>query len=596
MALKIVEAQEIFDAVKANDLMKVKTLVEKDTNIIELKDIGGNTPLHQAVISSATQIVEYLISKKANINAVDNRGYTPLHYSCQYNFENIAKILVENGAGINIKENRGLTPIFLTARNGNLSLVKMMIERGADPNRKIEGVWITPIGWAAENGHANVVNYLLDQKVDIDTGSIQLKRFSVTKGLGRLFNTLKKKGADFDLRNGNGGGLLHLAAEGGDVEILASFLKNHDDLDTKDRYGWTPLHYAGYNERTEAVSFLLEKGSNTDIRDLSGKTAYNIAEQRHNAELIKLMKEAKSNKKPQQFPILKGKYLGQKEPGEIPEIFAPGIVSTNEIEHGNITFSPDGNEIFWTSSFRASKSSGHAGSFKIYTSRNEKGKGKWTIPEQVFFTKNEITTDDVPYYSPDGSKLIFMSRRATLPGGKDEAAENYWFISKIKDTWGNPALLDDFLNTIQIRWQISASNNGSLFFSSSMPDGFGALDIFIAKNVNGNYERPANLGSTINSKADETGPYIAPDESYIIFCKELRGDRNYKNGLYISFKNHQGSWTTPVYLGDKINMGGASSPYVSPDGKYLFFMSGRHGNYDIFWVSTKIIEELRPKE
>lgn len=468
-----------------------------------------------------------------------------------------------------------------------------MIDKGADPNIKIDGVWVTPIGWAAENGHSQVVNYLLDQNVDLDTGSIQLKRFSVTKGLGRLFNTLKEKGADFNLRNGNGGGLLHLAAEGGDVEIIASFLRNNDDLDAKDRYGWTPLHYAAYNERTEAVSFLLKKGSNSDIRDLSGKTAYNIAEQRHNAELIKLMKEAKSNTKSQQFPILKGKYLGQKEPGEAPELFASGIVSTNEIEHGNITISPDGNEIYWTSSFRASKSYGYAGSFKIYTSHYVND--RWTQPEQVFFTKNEITTDDVPYYSPDGSKLIFMSRRATLLGGKDESAENYWFISKTKDNWGGPALLDDFLNNIQIRWQISVSNNGSLFFSSSVPDGFGALDIFTSKNVNGKYERPENLGSTINSNADETGPYIAPDESYIIFCKELRGDRNYKNGLYISFKNHQGSWTTPVYLGDKINMGGASSPYVSPDGNFLFFNSGRNGNYDIFWVSTKIIEELRPK-
>ena len=46
----------------------------------------------------------------------------------------------------------------------------------------------------------------------------------------------------------------------------------------------------------------------------------------------------------------------------------------------------------------------------------------------------------------------------------------------------------------------------------------------------------------------------------------------------------------------EINFNGAGNPYVSPDGKYLFFNSGRNGNYDIWWVDAKIIEELRLEE
>ena len=44
------------------------------------------------------------------------------------------------------------------------------------------------------------------------------------------------------------------------------------------------------------------------------------------------------------FPALKGPYLGQKPPGNTPELFAPGIVSTRHYEN-SITLSPDGNEI-----------------------------------------------------------------------------------------------------------------------------------------------------------------------------------------------------------------------------------------------------------
>jgi hypothetical protein len=48
------------------------------------------------------------------------------------------------------------------------------------------------------------------------------------------------------------------------------------------------------------------------------------------------------------FPVLKGPYLGQKPPGLRPEIFAPGIVSTEHKEHSTLAFSPDGTEIYWS--------------------------------------------------------------------------------------------------------------------------------------------------------------------------------------------------------------------------------------------------------
>ena len=46
------------------------------------------------------------------------------------------------------------------------------------------------------------------------------------------------------------------------------------------------------------------------------------------------------------FPVHKGPYLGQKPPGMTPEVFAPGIISTEHKEHSTLAFSPDGTEIF----------------------------------------------------------------------------------------------------------------------------------------------------------------------------------------------------------------------------------------------------------
>jgi hypothetical protein len=51
----------------------------------------------------------------------------------------------------------------------------------------------------------------------------------------------------------------------------------------------------------------------------------------------------------QEFMVLTGDYLGQTPPGDIPVIFAPGIISSEDQEHGVPAFSPDGKEVFWLS-------------------------------------------------------------------------------------------------------------------------------------------------------------------------------------------------------------------------------------------------------
>lgn len=586
-------SQDVFNAVKANDLEKVKELISKDESMINLKDNNGNTLLHSATIIGSVPITEFLISVGADINSQDNRGYTPLHYACHYNIENIAILLIEKGAGVDIKDNRGLTPVFLAARTGNLRVVKLLIEKGSDANPFIPGVWVTPLSWAAENGYREVVDYLLDNGAQADEKNNMLIRFSVTRGLTKLFYALQEKGANFDLRNNNGGTIMHLAAEGGSVDIMKAFKEKGGGINSPDRYGWTPLHYASYNDRKDAVAFLIANGANANSPDYSGKTPYSISVSRRNEGIVKLLERDNPDDSLQVFPFLKDSYLGQKEPGISPEVFALGIVSTVEIEHGNITISPDGSEIFWTSSYKPPVEYEPSGSFKVWSSKRVGN--QWSAPELSFLTKNEITTDDVPFISPDGKKMIFMSRRATSSDGKDEMNENYWYSEKSNSGWSDQKLLDVTINDFQVRWQISISNNSTLFFGASRPDGKGGSDIYMTKLTYGKYLNPENLGDSINSEADEGAPFIAPDESYILFSKESRTDRSLKSGLYVAFRNSAGTWTKPAYLGDEINKGGASSPYVSPDGRYLFFNSGRNGNYDIYWVSTKIIGELRPK-
>ena len=102
------------------------------------------------------------------------------------------------------------------------------------------------------------------------------------------------------------------------------------------------------------------------------------------------------------LPVLKGPYLGQKPPGIIPEIFAPGIISSDEREFNSV-FSPDGKEFYFTKEVH--------GSFKMFYLKEEKD--GWTKPDLVLNSTNYHDFD--MGFSIDGDQLFFCSTRP-VPG------------------------------------------------------------------------------------------------------------------------------------------------------------------------------------
>jgi len=294
------------------------------------------------------------------------------------------------------------------------------------------------------------------------------------------------------------------------------------------------------------------------------------------------------------FPVFRGPYLGQISPGSIPQLFMPGLISTNYIDHC-IGFLREGRVCVF--------SIWEKGTYYMY----EKD-GRWTQPKKVPWQNEQGTTDFTA--APDGKTVYFQSKRLTSPDDK-ERETNIWKVEWTGDGWTEPVLLPSPANTEEFSEAYpSAAPDGSLyFFTGSRPDS-GIGDIYRSKLVDGKYLEAERLPSPINSDYYEVDPFVSPDGSYLLFGSDRPGGYGLMD-LYISFRREDGSWANPINTGPELN------PFciptrmsITPDGKYFFFPSSQEtdapkgedfvssniekwGDYDVYWVDTGFINDLR---
>jgi Tol biopolymer transport system component len=284
---------------------------------------------------------------------------------------------------------------------------------------------------------------------------------------------------------------------------------------------------------------------------------------------------------------IKEAYFGERPPGMTATTFANGIISTDSIEHSSPAFSPDGKLVLWTRIYSGKPA------FIVEMKRTGQG---WTKPAAPSFANSKFD-DFYPSFSVDGKKLFFSSRRP-LPQGYPQNQDMWiWEVERNDNGWGTPRPLD---STIMkgFEYAHSVSKKGTIFFSSRRP-GARDFDIFFARLNNDKFLQPEILNDSINTAGYEDGPFIAPDESYLIFESQRPESIDGSIDLYVCFKQKNGSWTAPKNMGPQINTKYSERfAKVSPDGKYLFFGSNRRQltdnlYFDIYWIDAHIIEQLK---
>lgn len=244
-------------------------------------------------------------------------------------------------------------------------------------------------------------------------------------------------------------------------------------------------------------------------------------------------------------------YMGQKQPGDVPLKFAPGIIST-DVDESCFEISISGKEIVFTREG------------KIYLIKKDLN-GVWGNPFPLSFSGGETS------FSKDG-KSIYFNSRDHFPGAK--IAENVWVSRRQYDQWTKPA---PFIEPIidHIVHAPSVAGNGNIYASG----------LIRLKYFNGLYRQPEKLTPELNGHH----PFISEDESFMIFDRRPKEEGNPAD-LFITFRKSDDTWTEPVDLGDNINSAAMeTNAFVTPDGKYIFFTR----KFDIYWARADFLERLK---
>lgn len=200
---------------------------------------------------------------------------------------------------------------------------------------------------------------------------------------------------------------------------------------------------------------------------------------------------------------------------------------------------------------------------------------------------NTYYPDYGPAISADETKLIFTSKRSGgITNNKDvtnEYFEDIYVSYYVDGAWSKAKNVGSIINTQGHDATIGLSPDGKrLFIYKDTRAG----DIYFSDlQADSSWSKPMPMGGNINSSFAETSVSISVDGNTLYFSSNREGGKGGFD-IYVAVKDKKGNWSSPKNLGEVINTEfDEESPFISSDGKTLFFSSRGHegmGGYDIY--------------
>jgi ankyrin repeat protein len=221
-------------AAETGNVVQLESLTKQLPKLLQSCRPDGQTPLHVAARARQKEAVQWLIAKKVDVKAKDNKGLTALHEAADVGSRDIIELLVKAGAEIDAQAGDGRTPLLTASANAQKDAVESLLKFGASVDKQ-DSEGMTALHLAAVRGAKSVVALLLMSKAEPDAKN--------KRGLTPLWEaTIQGYDDVVEL----------LAVHGGDINAVG--------LD-----GQTPLGWAVINKRKTMVKTLVANRANGDI-------------------------------------------------------------------------------------------------------------------------------------------------------------------------------------------------------------------------------------------------------------------------------------------------------------------------------------------
>ncbi|XP_071086413.1 putative ankyrin repeat protein RF_0381 [Haliotis cracherodii] len=269
--------------------------------------------LHLACTGGNIEIVNYLLTEAlVDINITDENNYTPAIIAATAGHRNVFDLLVLKGADLTILGDDDNSVLHAASRGGTIEIVRNVLTRNI-VNINARGIdEMTPVFLAALNGHDEVFDLLVEKEADLlivandgDTilhaacrgGNVQIVKYVLSQnivdvnskgyngltpamiaavgGHKAVFYLLLEKRPDLSPTDDDGNNLLHMACEGGNVELVKHVLAlNSVDINSRTEDGRTPAMIAASKGHKDMLKLLMNEGADLSLVNNDSETFF----------------------------------------------------------------------------------------------------------------------------------------------------------------------------------------------------------------------------------------------------------------------------------------------------------------------------------
>ncbi len=187
---------------------------------------------------------------------------------------------------------------------------------------------------------------------------------------------------------------------------------------------------------------------------------------------------------------------------------------------------------------------------------------------------NTTALEYFPSLTIDGKTMVFTKRIASN--------EDFYQSDLVDGKWSKAIPLSGEINSPRFNegaQNISQDGKWLLFTGCNFPQGLGSCDLYISYLTKTGWSSPQNLGRNVNSEFWESTPSLSPDKRDLYFSSSVPGGFGGKD-IWVCHRNEKGVWEEPLNLGAEINTpGDESTPFIHADNNTLYFNSTGHECY-----------------